>query len=77
MKAAGAELVAQVERDTPEPGEDCVLEELDYTGLDRHETPEVVQTWLPEGTPPLPAMVWCWSHRRWERKPKEMEKGDG
>lgn len=76
MKASGADLVAQVERGTPEPGEDCVLEELDYTGLDRHETPEVEQTWLPEGVPPLPAMVWCWSHRRWELKPKEGNEGE-
>lgn len=76
MKVSGAELAAQVELETPEPGEDCVLEELDYTGLDRHETPEIEQTWLPKGTPPLPATVWCHSHRRWELKPKEENEGE-
>lgn len=75
MKASGAELVAQIRQETPEPGEDCVLEELDYTGLERFETEEIEQTWLLEGVPPLPATVWCWSHRRWELKPEEKSNG--
>lgn len=59
----------RLNREQPEPGEDCYHQEMDYTDRPLIETGDTVQTWLP-GSPVLNGSAWCWSHRRWERKEK-------
>lgn len=58
-----------INRVVPEPGEDCLHEEVDYLDLIRITTRDVVQTWIP-GSPVFPGTEWCYTHRRWEKKEK-------
>ncbi len=53
------------ERHLPEPDEDCIHEEVDYTDRIRLTNPDIVETWIP-GSPVVPGSEWCWSHGRWE-----------
>lgn len=57
----------RINRRRPVPGEDCIHEEMDYTGSPRIENRDTVQTWIP-GNPVIFGTAWCWSHRRWEAK---------
>ena len=57
----------RLNRGQPQPGEDCIHEELDYTDRPRIETRDTTQTWLP-GSPVINGDAWCWSHDRWEAK---------
>lgn len=76
MRFSGKELVDLITQETDEVGPGCVIDDPVHEDRARHEVPEIRQTWLPEDTPPLPALVWCFTHAKWERKPKE-EKNDG
>lgn len=54
----------------PQATEDCIHEEMDYSGLPKIETRDTVQVWLP-GDPVIKGSVWCWNHRRWEEREEE------
>jgi hypothetical protein len=48
-----------------ETSDDCIHEEMDYTGKPLLATHPIPQTWL-AGSPVIPGSVWCWSHGRHE-----------